>query len=263
MPMFESMSQRLGGRAGVHLGVGLAAAALWVVASMATGCTRRVQPIDLKDETIPVEARELVADAEDAIAIARAERDRAREDLERTRDWRDEILGRDWPSGADSILGELRRLADARVRLEELRVQRAEERIELAEARYRLITARTAIRQDLAVYDLEPLKEEVDEAGGEVDAIDEKIESKRGEVAQMENDWWNRYADWVDQGNDSRSFYVELQSLKPRESAPGPSGSGREGESGKEGASSKSEGDSSKGEGGSTSDDGEGTDEGG
>lgn len=242
---------------GLRLGSIPTAVLVWGIALLALGCTRRVKPIDLEDESIPVEARELVADAEDAIAIARAERDRARDDLEQTREWRTEILDRDWPSGAQSLLGRLRELADARVRLEALRVERANERIELAEARYKLITARTAIRQDLAVYDLEPLKKKVDDEGSDVDDVEEKIQAKRAEVAQKENDWWNRYAKWVDEGNDSRSFYVDLVSLSPRRSAPGPGGQtwggtseddGEDATEGKKDGEQEESGESSEGE---------------
>lgn len=198
------------------------------------GCTRRVEPIDLHDQTIPAEARQLVADAEDSIAIARAKRDEARRELEQTREWRRDLLERDWPSSADSVLSKLRELADARVELAELQLERAEEQIELAEAKYRLITAKTAIRQDLAIYDLEPLRKRVEREGTDVDELEGAISDKRSELARVEDDWWAKYAQWVEQGGDSRNFYVSIADLRTAESKEEASESSGEGDSSSE-----------------------------
>ena len=173
------------------------------------GCGgQKVKPIDLHDETIPLQARRLVADAEDSIDIARARLDGAQRQLEKTRRWRAELMERRWPSEAQSALPKLEALADRRVELAEQRVERADQQIDVARAKYKLITAKTAIRQDLAVYKLEPLRQRVGQETAEVDELDDKIAELRGNVARLANKWWGVFAQFVEGGGDSRALFV-------------------------------------------------------
>lgn len=215
-------------------GVGLAL----LVCCTGVGCTQNVQRIDLDDETIPVSARNLVADAEDSIAIAKAQRDEAQRELRETRQWRKELLGRDWPSGASSAVRDLERLADGRVRLAELEVERARENVEYARAKFDLITAKTAIRNDLAVYRLDPIRRRVDREKADVDELDVKIDEQRRKIAQLENSWWDAYASLAKEEGATRALFVssagELPSPKLRspEEKEGDEGEGDESDSG-------------------------------
>lgn len=180
---------------------------LALILVVAAGCAQNIERIDLHDETIPADARRLVADAEDSIAIARAKLDEAERELRETRTWRSELLDRDWPSGASSAVQKLSRLADGRVKLARLRVERAAANVELARAKFELITAKTAIRNDLAVYDLEPLRKRVDREKAAFDELDRKFSEQRNEIAQLENEWWSAYASFAKEG-DTRFLYV-------------------------------------------------------
>lgn len=167
-----------------------------------------MQRIDLHDETIPADARTLVADAEDSIDIARAQLDAAERELRETKEWRKEILGRKWPSGASSTVQKLERLANGRVRLAELKVERAEQNVEYARAKFDLITAKTAIRNDLAVYRLDPIRRRVDREKADVDELDGKIDGQRKKIAQLENTFWESYASFSEGGGATRALFV-------------------------------------------------------
>ena len=171
-------------------------------------CSRRVKPIDLHDETIPIEARRLVADAEDSIAIARANLEEAKRNLGKTRQWRDDLLNRDWPSEASSALQKLQRLASARVELADLQVEKAEQEVELAEAKYELVTAKTAIRHDLAIYELDRLRKRMTREEEDVETLGAEIASRRKRIAQLSNKWWDAYGAFVQGGGESRALYV-------------------------------------------------------
>lgn len=185
------------------------------VALGGVACGQQIEQIDLHDRTIPTEARRLVADAEDSIDIARAKLEKAKEDRKTTVRWRRNLFARDWPSAASSALEKLRSLADARVQLGELQVRRAEENVELAEAKYRLITAKTAIRHDLAVYELEPLRETVDRERSDVENLDGEILSKRQEIARLSNSWWQVYAQLAREDAETRAFFVSAAEEVP------------------------------------------------
>ena len=179
-----------------------------VVAVAAVACGPRVQPIDLHDETIPIDARRLVADAEDSIEIAHAQLDEARRELQRTIEWKEDLLERDWPSKASSAISELETMASARVELEELEVERAEEHIDVAEAKFDLITAKTAIRHDLAIYELAPLRKILRREEKDVEELEGKITAMREKLAQKVDKWWASYKSYAGQGGNTRLLYV-------------------------------------------------------
>lgn len=179
-----------------------------IVALAGMACGPRVQPIDLHDETIPIEARKLVADAEDSIEIARADLDEARRDLERTIEWKNDLLGRDWPTDADSAIRKLETMAAARVRLEELEVERAEERLDVAKAKYDLITAKTAIRHDLAIYELQPLRKTLRREEQDVEQLEGQITTHRERLARKVDEWWSAYKSYARQDGNTRLLYV-------------------------------------------------------
>ncbi|MFB6263780.1 MAG: hypothetical protein ABEL76_09180 [Bradymonadaceae bacterium] len=181
---------------------------LWFAALVLAGCATQVEPIDIHDRTIPVEARKLVADARDSIAVARAERDEAERRLGEVERWHRDVLARDWPSSASSLRPTLRSLASARVRLAELRVERAEHRVRLARAEYRLLTAKTALRQDLAVYDLAPLRERVRHVESRIEELDETIDDRQKRVAKLSEKWWAAYARFVDDSGSADAFFA-------------------------------------------------------
>lgn len=174
-----------------------------------SGCASTVEPIDLYDETIPVQARQIVADAQDAVAIAEAHRDSAARHLSELERWRDDKVSSErWPADAQGLLGALSNYADARVAMAALELERTEAEVALARANRELLTAKTAIRHDLAVYDLAPLRETADARQEAVEAIKDRIARQRERLAKRSDAWWKAYTAYVKDGGEARPWFA-------------------------------------------------------
>lgn len=178
------------------------------VAALLSACGPSVKPISLHDPVVPIDSRRFIADTQDAVSIAKANRDVAVERLGEMREWRKEMLGIEWPSKASKAVQQLESLADARIELAELELDSADIRLQLAEAKYQLVTAEMAVRHDLATYELEPLRAEADEARGKVKAVSESIIKKRDEIDKLTSEWWEAYRSFASSGGDTRRYYV-------------------------------------------------------
>ena len=210
----------------------LTSLSLWLlIAALLIGCGPRVKPISLHDSSIPADSRRFVADTEDAVSIARVARDEAARELREVRDWRrDVVRGVEWPAPAASAIERLEMVADQRVVLAEMELEQANAALELAQAKYDLVTAETAIRHDIARYDLEPLRARTDTARDKMRSLTESILLKRDEIDELTTRWWAAYASWADKG-DTRLYYVPFIDVeaskapakkrkKPREDEP-------------------------------------------
>ncbi len=175
------------------------------------GCGSSVKPIDLHDPNVPLDARRFVADAQDAVSIARARRDEAADRLAFAENWQDEVTTPElWPKGSDAILQKLKTFTQARVDMSELEFEQASAKLDLAEAKYDLSTAQTAMRNDLAVYDLEPLKARAESIRGEIETLSGKIEDQRLKLDKLTLDWWKSYSKFAGD-KEVRAFYVSPQ----------------------------------------------------
>ncbi|MDX9720758.1 MAG: hypothetical protein RBU37_08415 [Myxococcota bacterium] len=173
-------------------------------------CGSSVAPIDLRSNAIPIEARRFLADAQDSASVARARRDDARIRLEQTEAWQQAILESEtWPSdgGASNAL---RQLAEERMRLARLLFERAEAEVELAESKLELITAQTAIRNDLALYDLEPLQERADAARERVKRLAAEVEGQQRSIDQTTTQWWSAFGAMA-AGGDTDPLYTDFE----------------------------------------------------
>ena len=193
----------------IHRGI-LLLASLALIATLALGggCASGVEPISIHDPNVPAEGRKLIADAEDSVAIARAKRDEARMQLRQIEAWRQQVRSQgDWPSDATAAVTSLNDLVDSRVRLAQLRRDRAQEQVRLAEVELDLITARVAVRNDLAVYDIEGIHERVTERREINRELDRELAMHMERVDEVTQNWWNTYASYVSQGGDASPFY--------------------------------------------------------
>lgn len=181
---------------------------LLIAVVLSCACGPRVKPISLHDQTIPVDSRRFVADTQDALSIARAARDEAQHELDQVREWRrDVVRGVDWPAAASGAIEKLEILADERVELAELELREAEIAVELAQAKYELTTAETAVRHDVASYDLEEFRLRTDEVRERKAALKDEILAKRDKIDERATEWWGAYASWARKG-DTRLYYV-------------------------------------------------------
>lgn len=183
--------------------------ALYLIAFvLIAACGARVKPISLHDQSIPVDSRRFVADTQDAVSIARVARDEKARELTEVREWRREVVrGVAWPDKAASAIDQLEVLADSRVELAEMELDKADAALELAEAKYDLVTAETAIRHDIAAYDLEPLRARTDTARERMTSLTEGIIIKRDAIDELTTKWWSAYSGWA-KGGDTRLYYV-------------------------------------------------------
>lgn len=185
--------------------IGLAAA------SCATG---EVQRLDLRDPRLPAEARRWLADAEDEVAIAWARMDDLRAELARLEEYREQQLDQldelaRGPAKADGekTAGAFERYADARVELAELELETAEIALELARTRLTQARAETAVRYDVAVYDLQPIVREVELLRDEVADAERRLEEQRALVEQRASEAWKAYAQYVSKGGVSNTLW--------------------------------------------------------
>lgn len=168
---------------------------LFLFLSASLGACAGVEPIDLHDPLVPIEARKFVADAEDSVAVARVRHDEAAMLLAERKAWRSDVLDRKrWKGSPSEVRDQLRDMADAHVDLAQFELEGTEARIRLAEAKRDLLTARTAVRHDLATYDLERLEQRVEERRAEVREVEAELADQRVKVERATRDFWKRYA---------------------------------------------------------------------
>lgn len=178
------------------------------VACLTSACGPRVARLTLDDPRLPLEARRWLADAEDEISIARASRDEATSALEEAREFRTYVNQTVLPnlprSGAASTAEQrLERMVQERIRVAELDLEAAEARIVLANAMLIRARAETAVRHDLAAYDLEPIVDATDAARREVDELAAELERQRIAVDEATTAWWESYGAYLAADGDS------------------------------------------------------------
>jgi len=174
----------------------------------AVGCTRdKVQVLGLRDARLSIEARRWLADAEDEVAIAGARVDDAQARLERQRSHGEALVGRLRQLQRDSATSEgtdltrlFAELADQREALAVLHLRAARADLAYARARLTLTRAETAVRYDLAVYELDELVAEVDRLGEDVAAAERAVEDQQSQVDRTADAVWLAYTRFVDAG---------------------------------------------------------------
>ena len=181
---------------------------LMAVASSACG-GQQIEPLNPRDLTLPVDTRRWIAAAEDGVIVARANRDAARAELDRTLAQQERVLDETVLGAKGVIL-----LEKMEARLEMLsafaaaKLDSAEAVLALAEAKYHLVTAEQAILHDLARYDLEELKLQANQARQRVLAAREELRKRRGALDRSTATFWQSYSEYVKGGGETVSFWI-------------------------------------------------------
>ncbi len=173
---------------------------LWLV-----GCGG-IAPLSIHDPRLSRDARGEIADAEDAVVVSGARLADARERLRE----------------AERRAGEGPRLAgDAGARWAEVGAQRAglaraevglgESEVALARARLTLTYAQTAMRHDLAVYELPPLEAEAERRRVEVQRARGRVHELRLQLEETTTGWWSAYRAFVGDGGDAARLWGEAR----------------------------------------------------
>jgi hypothetical protein len=159
------------------------------------GCAgQTVTPIDIHDPVISVESRRFVADAQDAVSIARSGADYARLKLDAALEQRRTLLAGDaWKGVSEAVVASFRNLLDARVQLAELRLELAEARVDLAAEKLREVYAETALRHDIETYEMKPIRAQVDERLEAVRQVNRRIGDQLLVVDKASRAWWKSY----------------------------------------------------------------------
>jgi Mg2+ and Co2+ transporter CorA len=185
---------------------------LIILFAVACGSTN-VQRLNLRDPRLPLEARRWLADAEDEVAIARARVDDAERVLATLNEYREDLLERledSWAKGGST--GEKAAQAffdyvEKRVLLAELELDLAEQSRELAKKRLTQARAETAMRYDIAVYEIQTIVQQVETKRNEIAAAQKQVENMKIEVENAAGEVWKDYRSYVNKGGVSNALW--------------------------------------------------------
>ena len=177
---------------------------------LAASCGPRVDRIPLNDPRLPVEARRWLADAEDEVAIAQVGLDEAEEELAEARNFRRYVEALRWPSAgpASTARQRLDRMVEERLNLARLVVDMSNQRIALAQAMLVRARAETAVRHDIAAYNLDPITEAAGDARDRLDELAQEVERQRATLDQATTQFWESYAAYLQGGGNSNVLWV-------------------------------------------------------
>jgi hypothetical protein len=181
-----------------------------VLLALLSGCAPKgVQQLSPRDPRLTADAGAWLADAEDEVAITAARVDDAKVELNRTRDYSKELIDRIRRAGskAQSLERTFGQYTDARVELKARELTVAQQEYDLAWGRLKEARAETAVRYDLAVYDLAPINAEVEALRERVGGSEKYVEEQRAAVQKLASQVWQAYAQYVEQGGDAIALW--------------------------------------------------------
>ncbi|MDF1562005.1 MAG: hypothetical protein P1V51_03130 [Deltaproteobacteria bacterium] len=188
----------------------LLALALLGALSLSAACGgKQVKALSIFDERLPPDSRRWVADADDQIIVARAWRDEMRAHHADTRRWKNEVVAwMEWPQKSAAARKAIDTLADQRLTIAELERDKAETQFDLALAKWELVMAETAMRHDIAIYELAPLEERVKGYRAEIESIAKELETEKLTLEKVEAEWWRAFAEFVKLGGRGEVLWV-------------------------------------------------------
>lgn len=187
---------------------------LFVLAAIAaTGCGGiHVTRLSLRDPRLPQEARSWLADAEDEVAISRSRVDDAQRELDALARY-GEIIDKavEQPqfrkNGGEQVAKQLQHFLEQRRDLKKLELDTALTQLRLSRMRLLQARAETAIRYDIAVYEMDEISAEVEKLKAEVATAQRKVEGKRVAVEQTADKMWQSYGGFVQKGGMPNSLW--------------------------------------------------------
>jgi hypothetical protein len=182
------------------------------------GCgSINVQQLDLRDPRLPGEARRWLADAEDEVVIARAGVDNSQTDLAEIEAYRRNTIVRleeGWATGkgagaaeGEEAWGAFAKFVDQRVRLAELALKATISSLELAKMRLTQARAETAMRYDLAVYEISPIVYEMERLRDRVASSEKELEAQRVTVEKTADEVWRAFAVFAQKGGLTNALW--------------------------------------------------------
>jgi hypothetical protein len=180
---------------------------------IACGGGPQTRPFALDDPRLPTDARRWIADAEDAVVVARARLATAEVDLESVRAWQRAMGSAPPLTGSSASTTTARRDGLALARIAHAKSMAAETSQFLTLARERLVLAyaETAMRHDIAVYDLLPLQTQV--KVHQALYLEARTRSRAAQQTAVEatDAWWKAWRAYVAAKNDATPFWMIRQ----------------------------------------------------
>jgi hypothetical protein len=164
---------------------------------LAAGCGPRVARLSLHDPRLPLEARRWLADAEDEVAIAAVSLEEAQHRLEEAHQFRDYASHLNWPGAAGNARQRLDQMVRERIDLANDEVDAANQRVAVAQAQLVRARAETAVRHDIAAYDLEPITAAADAARQQLDAAVQRVEQQQIASDTATTQFWEAYGTYL------------------------------------------------------------------
>ena len=188
------------------------AIALTVLGIVLLSCTFEVQRLSLRDPRLPIEALRWLADTEDDVAVARAREYDAKKQLARLESYLDRLENTDvFPASAGPEAGNVskafRNYTEERVKLKEMELEGAGIALKLAQDRLTQVRAETAMRYDLAVYEMESIVSDVAMRKKKIAEIQFDIEEQRATVEKAADTLWVTYRHYVSKGKGTDKFW--------------------------------------------------------
>lgn len=174
------------------------------------GCAgQSVDPIDIHNPVISVESRRFVADAQDAVSIARSALNEEQRQLTAAKERRKELLASEkWKAMPRPVVQSFQKLLAARMQLAELRRDLAKAEVALAEEKLTEVYAETAVRHDLETYELEPIRKRVDQRLAKVRQTKQAIGEHLLVVDRASKAWWKTYRGLLDDKKHPDVFFA-------------------------------------------------------
>ena len=184
---------------------GLIVVILPIVFAFSLGCSQVIRPLSAADSRLPSEAKQRIADAEDAVLIARSRSRDAQLAFETAQD-RKLKFDRKSPNlgPATGLAGQVN---SAKVNLAALEAEYASVDQQLSESRLRLVYAQTSMRYDIAIYDLKPLDQSVSELRTKLLKLRKQKKQAKSDMKGLVDQWWTAYQGLA-KSSGTQAFWV-------------------------------------------------------
>ena len=184
-------------------------AVLTGIAILVVGCGTTVTPIGLHDQMVPIEERRLVADAQDAVSIARARVNDAELRYNEAIEWQEKVSELSWPQDNGARMSFVK-LAEARTELARLILERYQAELGLAESKLVLMSAEASVRNDIAIYELEPLRAEVESKRQSLEERSGVVIKQQQQLDSLTREWWTAFQSYAQAGGDTVPYYTDF-----------------------------------------------------
>ncbi len=165
---------------------------LWIAfLSCLTACTQQVRSLSAADQRLPNEAKQNIADAEDAVLIAQSRVQDAQNQLEQIQ--AKHIKFQQSPPKLGPALQVAGQLYSAQVSFAQLELEYATTNLALSRARLSLVYAQTSMRYDIAVYDLAPLNLAVKATQKRLLKLRKDKKLAQSKMKEITEQWWTAY----------------------------------------------------------------------